>query len=143
MIETNIATGGVEQTRGFGWIEDYEVTRRTKNGKGVLKASVTVAEWLYKAFLHYEVLTIDRRYLSADAIARTAPVRVGAEARRRQGDLEMRHRDPASEKWLGPNAQAFPIRRARHHQTRFPAGLPRRVGHQRETASDRVLHTRR
>lgn len=62
MIETNIATGGVEQTRGFGWIENYEVTRRTKNGKGALEAVVTVAEWLYKAFLHYEVLTIDRRY---------------------------------------------------------------------------------
>ncbi|MRU27563.1 Replication initiator protein A, partial [Xylella fastidiosa subsp. multiplex] len=62
MIETNIATGGVEQTRGFGWIEDYEVMRRTKNRKGVQEVIVTVAEWLYKAFLHYEVLTIDRHY---------------------------------------------------------------------------------
>ncbi len=61
-IETNIATGGSEQTRGFGWIEDYEITRRTKNGKGVLEVIVIVADWLYKAFLHYEVLTIDRRY---------------------------------------------------------------------------------
>ncbi|APO88889.1 replication initiator protein A (plasmid) [Xanthomonas campestris pv. olitorii] len=61
-IETNIATGGEEETRGFGWIEDYTVTRRTKNGRGVIEVVVIVAEWLYKAFLHYEVLTIDRRY---------------------------------------------------------------------------------
>lgn len=61
-IETNIVTGGVEQTRGFGWIEDYEVTRRGKTGKGVLEAKVTVSQWLYNALLHFEVLTIHRRY---------------------------------------------------------------------------------
>jgi len=61
-IETNIITGGMEQTKGFGWIEDYEVTRRSKNGKGVLEVIITVSEWLYNALLHYEVLTIDRRY---------------------------------------------------------------------------------
>ncbi len=61
-IETNIVTGGVEQTRGFGWIEDYEVIRRGKTGKGVLEVVVTVSEWLYNALLNFEVLTIDRRY---------------------------------------------------------------------------------
>ncbi|HGW4498746.1 replication initiator protein A [Pseudomonas sp. NPDC077405] len=62
IIETNIVTGGVEQTRGFGWIDDYEITRTSKSGKGILEVSVTISEWLYNALLHYEVLTIDRKY---------------------------------------------------------------------------------
>lgn len=61
-IETNIMTGGQEQTKGFGWIEDYQVTRRGKTGRGVLEVIVTISEWLYNALLHYEVLTIDRTY---------------------------------------------------------------------------------
>lgn len=61
-IETNIKTGQVEQTHGFGIIEDYKVDRYTKNGKGVLDATVTISEWLYNALIHYEVLTLDREY---------------------------------------------------------------------------------
>ncbi len=61
-IETNIKTGDVEQTRGFGLIEDYTVDRYTKNKKGVLEATVTMSEWLFNALIHFEVLTIDRRY---------------------------------------------------------------------------------
>lgn len=61
-IETNIITGGIEQTKGFGLVEEYEITRHSKDGKGVLEVVVTVSEWLYNALLHYEVLTIDRRY---------------------------------------------------------------------------------
>lgn len=61
-IETNIKTGDIEQTRGFGLIEEYQIDRYTKNGKGVLEATVTVSEWLFNALIHFEVLTIDRRY---------------------------------------------------------------------------------
>ena len=61
-LETNIQTGGVEQVRGFGLIDDYEIDRHTANGKGALEVSVTISEWMYNALIHYEVLTIDRRY---------------------------------------------------------------------------------
>ncbi|RMN07937.1 MULTISPECIES: replication initiator protein A [Pseudomonas syringae group] len=63
-IETNIVTGGEEQTKGFGWIHDYTITKKTGNGKGVLEGIVQISDWMYKALLHYEVLTIDRRYFA-------------------------------------------------------------------------------
>ncbi|MFC6478542.1 replication initiator protein A [Pseudomonas asuensis] len=37
-LETNIVTGGKEQLRGFGLIEDYEVTRYTSNKKVLPKS---------------------------------------------------------------------------------------------------------
>ena len=61
-LETNIVTGGQEQTKGFGWIEDYTVTKTASNGKGVLECEVVLSEWIYNAFLHFEVMSIDRRY---------------------------------------------------------------------------------
>lgn len=61
-IETNIITGGEEQTKGFGWIHDYTITKKTTNGNGVLECVVQISDWMYNAMLHYEVLTIDRRY---------------------------------------------------------------------------------
>lgn len=61
-LETNIQTGGVEQVKGFGLIEDYEIERSTKDGKGALEVNVTIAEWLFNALINYEVLTIDRGY---------------------------------------------------------------------------------
>jgi hypothetical protein len=63
-IETNIVTGGEEQTKGFGWIHDYTITKKTGNGKGVLECIVQISDWMYNALLHYEVLTIDRRYFA-------------------------------------------------------------------------------
>lgn len=63
-IETNITTGGIEQTEGFGLLEHYIVNRYTSNGKGVLEATVTVSDWLYNAWLHYEVLTLDKQYFT-------------------------------------------------------------------------------
>ncbi|WP_256579290.1 replication initiator protein A [Pseudomonas sp. QS1027] len=61
-LETNIVTGGVEQVKGFGFIDDYDIERSTANGKGALEVSVTISEWLFNALIHFEVLTIDRRY---------------------------------------------------------------------------------
>lgn len=63
-VETNIVTGGEEQTKGFGWIHDYTITKKTGNGKGVLECVVQISDWMYKALLHYEVMTIDRRYFA-------------------------------------------------------------------------------
>jgi plasmid replication initiation protein len=65
-IETNIVTGGQEQTKGFGWIHDYTITKSatTSMGDGVLECIVQISDWMYNALLHYEVLTIDRRYFA-------------------------------------------------------------------------------
>lgn len=61
-IETNIITGGIEQTKGFSLIENYQVTQHGRNRKSILEVIVTISEWLYNALLHYQVLTIDRHY---------------------------------------------------------------------------------
>jgi plasmid replication initiation protein len=65
-IETNVRTGGSEQTKGFGLIEDYDVTRYTKSGSGVLECWITLSEWLYNAVASYEVLTLSRDYFLLD-----------------------------------------------------------------------------
>lgn len=61
-IETNIITGKIEQTKGFNLIENYQIIRHGKNKKSALEVIITISEWLYNALLHYEVLTIDKRY---------------------------------------------------------------------------------
>jgi plasmid replication initiation protein len=61
-IETNIKTTDHERTRGFSMITDYEVTRATKNGQGVLEVIITIADWLYRQIAQYEVLTITDEY---------------------------------------------------------------------------------
>jgi len=77
-IETNIATGGIVQTKGFSLIESYEIlseksrTVKTKpdaNGRTsteeltrVLSFKLTLSEWLYNGLLGFEVLTLDRGY---------------------------------------------------------------------------------
>lgn len=82
-IETNIITGGIEQKKGFGWVEEYEITRQGKDGKGVLEVIVTISEWLYNALLHYEVLTIDRRYFQ---LSQSLERRLYELARKHTGD---------------------------------------------------------
>lgn len=61
-LETNIKTGEIAQTKGFGLIEDYKVTQKTKNGKGALEIEITLSKWIYNALLQFEVLTIPHSY---------------------------------------------------------------------------------
>jgi len=76
-IQTNVETGGITQTEGFGMIDSYKITSekvRTESvvdahGKKVvrqvprvLQFSVTISEWLYNGLVNYEVLTMDRSY---------------------------------------------------------------------------------
>ncbi len=60
-ITTNIATGGVEVTRGFGLIEGWEIVRATKGGR-MVQVSVTLSDWLYRAVMAKSVLTLSRDY---------------------------------------------------------------------------------
>ena len=60
-ITTNIATGAVETTRGFGLIESWEILRRARGGR-MISVSVTLSEWLFRAVCARSVLTLSRDY---------------------------------------------------------------------------------
>jgi plasmid replication initiation protein len=60
-ITTNIVTGGLETTRGFGLIEGWEIVRKTRGGR-MVSVAVTLSEWLFRAVLAKSVLTISRDY---------------------------------------------------------------------------------
>lgn len=60
-IKTNIATGDVEVTSGFGLIESWEIVRKTRGGR-MISVAVTLSEWLFRAVLSKSVLTLSRDY---------------------------------------------------------------------------------
>jgi plasmid replication initiation protein len=60
-VTTNLVTGEVEVTRGFGLIETWEIVRRTRGGR-MVSVQVTLSEWLYRAVLSKSVLTLSRDY---------------------------------------------------------------------------------
>lgn len=60
-ITTNMETGGVEVTTGFGLIEGWQIVRATKGGR-MVQVTVTLSEWLYRAVLAKSVLTLSRDY---------------------------------------------------------------------------------
>lgn len=60
-IVTNMATGGVEMTRGFGLIESWEILRRAKGGR-MISVRVKLSDWLFRAVLSKSVLTLSRDY---------------------------------------------------------------------------------
>lgn len=61
-IETNVKTTDREQTEGFGLIEDYKVTQYTKNSKGALELELTISDWLYRAAVNSDILTLHPGY---------------------------------------------------------------------------------
>jgi plasmid replication initiation protein len=63
-LETNIETGEMLQLEGFGLLEDYKVMRKTANGKGALTVRITLSEWLYRALMSFEVLTLPHKYFA-------------------------------------------------------------------------------
>ncbi len=60
-ITTNLVTGGVEVTQGFGLIESWQIVRKTRAGR-MVSVSVTLSEWLYRAALAKSVLSLNRDY---------------------------------------------------------------------------------
>ena len=61
-IETNIKSTDEEKVKGFGLLEDYEINRSTKNGKGILDVTLTISDWLYRSVIGTEILTLDPAY---------------------------------------------------------------------------------
>lgn len=62
-ITTNIATGGIEVTSGFGLIESWEILRKTRGGR-MISVMVTLSDWIFRAVLARSVLTLSRDYFS-------------------------------------------------------------------------------
>ena len=60
-ITTNIVTGDLEATTGFGLIEGWQILRHARGGR-MVSVSVTLSEWLYRAVLTKSVLTLSRDY---------------------------------------------------------------------------------
>ncbi|WP_298864802.1 replication initiator protein A [uncultured Sulfitobacter sp.] len=60
-ITTNLATGGVEVTSGFGLIDSWEIVRRSRGGR-MISVTVTLSEWLFRAVCAKSVLTLSRDY---------------------------------------------------------------------------------
>ena len=68
-ITTNLVVGGVgggpddgiEITRGFGLIEEWEIVRKTRGGR-MVQVRVTLSDWLFRAVLAKSVLTLSRDY---------------------------------------------------------------------------------
>ncbi|MDA8094890.1 MAG: replication initiator protein A [Betaproteobacteria bacterium] len=63
-LVTNVKSTEEESTEGFGFLDDFKVTRRTKNGKGAIEVEVTISEWLYRATLANDILTLNPEYFS-------------------------------------------------------------------------------
>ena len=62
-ITTNIATGGIEATSGFGLIESWEILRKTRGGR-MISVMVTLSDWLFRSVLARSVLTLSRDYFT-------------------------------------------------------------------------------
>lgn len=60
-ITTNLTTGGVEVTEGFGLIEGWQIVRHTRAGR-MVSVSLTMSDWLYRAVQAKSVLTLSRDY---------------------------------------------------------------------------------
>ena len=60
-IVTNVATGGIEATRGFGLIDGWEILRKARGGRMIL-VTVTLSDWIYRSVVARSVLTLSRDY---------------------------------------------------------------------------------
>lgn len=60
-IVTNIATGGVESTRGFGLIDGWEILRKSRGGR-MIHVTITLSDWMYRSVMSKSVLTLHRDY---------------------------------------------------------------------------------
>jgi len=67
-ITTNLNTGGVEVTQGFGLIESWEIVRKTRAAAGrggrMVSVTVTLSEWIFRAVQSKSVLTLNRDYFA-------------------------------------------------------------------------------
>ncbi len=61
MLETNITTNDVTQTKMFGLVDSVTIYREHRDGR-VLEWGIELSQWLYNAILGNEVLTLHKDY---------------------------------------------------------------------------------
>lgn len=87
-IKTDIPTGDHRQTKGFGLIDEYEITRRDEEGEEsvfgrMTKVRVKLSDWTFRAVQGMEVLTINPHYFR---LRRPLERRIYELARKHVGD---------------------------------------------------------
>jgi hypothetical protein len=60
-IKTNIKTGGIENSSGFGLIDSWNIMRNTASGR-MSEMRINLSDWVYNAVTKHEVLTLHRDY---------------------------------------------------------------------------------
>jgi plasmid replication initiation protein len=65
-ITTNIVTGGVRVHKGFGLIEWWEIIEKSPGDSRMVRVEVKLSDWLYRAIMSLEVLTLHRDYFRLD-----------------------------------------------------------------------------
>ncbi len=87
-IKTDIPTGDFKQKRGFGLIDEYEITRRDEDGEEsvfgrMTRIRIRVSDWTFRAVQGMEVLTISPKYFR---LRRPLERRIYELARKHVGD---------------------------------------------------------
>ena len=87
-IKTNIKTGSHAEVRGFGLIDEYEITRRDEDGEEsafgrMTRVRIRVSDWTFRAVKGMEVLTINPGYFR---LRRPLERRIYELARKHVGD---------------------------------------------------------
>ena len=66
LINTDIETGGVRVQEGFGLLEWWRIIEKSPRNKRMVRIEVKISDWLYRAILNHEVLTLGREYFRLD-----------------------------------------------------------------------------
>jgi len=61
-INTNLVTGGKADKRGFGMIDKWRIVERSTTDDRMTAMEITLSDWLYRAALSREVLTLNPDY---------------------------------------------------------------------------------
>jgi len=65
-IETNISTSGQRVRHGFGLLEEWRVVEKHPINGRMVALELTLSEWLYRAILGREILTLSKDYFRLD-----------------------------------------------------------------------------
>jgi plasmid replication initiation protein len=65
-IITDITTGGMRVREGFGLIEWWKIIERSPTDSRMVSIELKLSDWLYRAVVNYEVLTLHRDYFRLD-----------------------------------------------------------------------------
>lgn len=66
VINTDIQTGGMRVQDGFGLLEWWRIIEKSPLNKRMVRIEIKLSDWLYRALINHEVLTLDRGYFRLD-----------------------------------------------------------------------------